>query len=55
MDQLDGFISVFWTAAMLRRGTARKSLQQYEEACKDLEYVLSVEPGNKQAKVWKVQ
>ncbi|PIK58144.1 hypothetical protein BSL78_04944 [Apostichopus japonicus] len=36
--------------AMLRRGTARKSLQQYGEACKDLEYVLSVEPGNKQAK-----
>ncbi len=37
--------------ALLRRGTARKSLKEFVAAKEDLEAVLKAEPNNKQAKV----
>ena len=39
-----------YTKAYLRRGTARMGLEKYEDAKKDYERVLQLEPQNKKAK-----
>ena len=48
---LERAVITFLSLALLRRGTARKSLRQLTDAKKDLEAVLNAEPNNKQALV----